>query len=83
MSPRLPSASKSNYWKTTFPIQLFKRMTRAIVLTPVGQAILPALNEGFDKLGEVDQVLRSHQCCRQFNHFRGARFWRKMVITPA
>ncbi len=31
---------------------LFRRMTRALVLTETGQAALPALREGFDKLAE-------------------------------
>lgn len=45
----------------TFSVPLFKRLTRAIILTPVGQAIFPILKEGFDTLGEVDQVLSRHR----------------------
>ena len=32
---------------------LFRRLTRALVLTETGQAALPALREGFDKLAEA------------------------------
>ena len=41
-----------------FSVKLFKRLTRALILTPPGQAILPVLKEGFDKLSEADQILR-------------------------
>ena len=44
-----------------FSIQLFKRLTRALILTQPGKAILPILNEAFDKLAEVDDLLRHHQ----------------------
>lgn len=44
-----------------FDVILFKRLTRALLLTDAGQAILPLLTEGFDKLAEVDYLLRSRQ----------------------
>jgi len=37
---------------------LFRRLTRALVLTETGQAALPALREGFDKLAEAAERLR-------------------------
>ena len=40
-----------------FSVQLFKRLTRAIILTPIGQTILPILQEGFDKLAQADEIL--------------------------
>ncbi len=40
---------------------LFRRLTRALRLTEAGQAALPALREGFDKLAEADRILRGHQ----------------------
>jgi len=44
-----------------FGVQLFRRLTRAIRLTDTGQSVVPTLQEGFDKLAEVDQVLRNRQ----------------------
>lgn len=37
---------------------LFRRLTRALVLTETGQAALPALREAFDKLAEAAERLR-------------------------
>jgi LysR family glycine cleavage system transcriptional activator len=37
---------------------LFRRLTRALELTETGQAALPALREGFDKLAEAAERLR-------------------------
>lgn len=44
-----------------FGVQLFKRLTRALMLTDPGQLVLPILQEAFDKLAEVDQILRNRQ----------------------
>jgi len=44
-----------------FGVQLFKRLTRALMLTDSGQLVLPILREGFDKLAEADRILRSRQ----------------------
>jgi len=44
-----------------FDVVLFKRITRALLLTEAGQSILPLLTEGFDKLAEADYLLRSRQ----------------------
>jgi len=44
-----------------FGVQLFKRLTRALMLTEAGQLVLPVLQEGFDKLAEADRILRSRQ----------------------
>jgi LysR family glycine cleavage system transcriptional activator len=40
---------------------LFNRLTRALSLTDAGQAALPLLREGFDKLAEAAQALRADQ----------------------
>ena len=40
---------------------LFRRLTRAVVLTEAGQAGLPALRQGFAKLGEAADLLRAHE----------------------
>ena len=42
-------------------IPLFRRLTRALLLTEAGQAALPTLREGFDKLAEAAEQLRRHQ----------------------
>jgi len=44
-----------------FDVQLFRRLTRALRLTDAGQSVLPTLQEGFDKLIEVDQALRTRE----------------------
>ncbi len=44
-----------------FGVTLFKRLTRALMLTDSGQMVLPILQEGFDKLAEADRILRSRQ----------------------
>ena len=44
-----------------FNVQLFRRLTRALMLTDAGQSVLPALQEGFDKLAEADRLLRNRQ----------------------
>lgn len=44
-----------------FGVQLFKRLTRALMLTDSGQLVLPILQEGFDQLAEADRILRSRQ----------------------
>ena len=43
-----------------FGIQLFRRLTRALLLTDAGQTALPALRDGFDKLAEASERLRAH-----------------------
>lgn len=42
-------------------VALFRRLTRALSLTDAGQAGLPALREGFDKLGEGVERMRAHE----------------------
>ena len=44
-----------------FSVKLFKRLTRALILTPPGEAILPILIEGFDKFAQADEILRHRQ----------------------
>lgn len=44
-----------------FGVQLFKRLTRALMLTDSGQLVLPVLQEGFDKLAEADGLLRNRR----------------------
>ncbi len=44
-----------------FDVRLFRRLTRALRLTDAGQAVLPVLQEGFDRLEEVNRVLRNRQ----------------------
>jgi len=39
--------------------QLFKRMTRRVVLTDAGQMLAPALSEGFDRLADGVEQLRA------------------------
>ena len=44
-----------------FNVPLFRRLTRALMLTDAGQSVLPVLQEGFDKLAEADRLLRNRQ----------------------
>ena len=41
-------------------VSLFRRLTRAIRLTEAGQAALPMLGEGFDKLAQAVERMRAH-----------------------
>ena len=40
-------------------VKLFRRLTRALLLTDAGQAALPGLREGFDRLAEAAERLQS------------------------
>ena len=42
-------------------VPLFHRLTRALRLTQAGQAALPPLRDGFDKLAEAVDLLRAHE----------------------
>jgi len=44
-----------------FDVQLFKRLTRALMLTDSGRLVLPLLQEGFDRLAEADRILRTRK----------------------
>lgn len=44
-----------------YGVQLFRRLTRALMLTDAGQAALPTLREGFDKLAEGASRISNHQ----------------------
>jgi len=41
-------------------VPLFRRLTRALRLTDAGQAALPTLSEGFDKLAQGVEQMRAH-----------------------
>ncbi len=56
-------AAISHHVKTleaTLGVQLFHRLTRALRLTEAGQAALPVLTEGFDRLRDGTEQLRAH-----------------------
>jgi LysR family glycine cleavage system transcriptional activator len=42
-------------------VPLFRRLTRALRLTEAGQAALPVLRDGFDKLADGVDLLRAHE----------------------
>lgn len=42
-------------------VKLFRRLTRALLLTDAGQTVLPVLQDGFDKLAEAGKLLRNSQ----------------------
>ena len=42
-------------------VQLFRRLTRAIELTEVGRAFLPKLNDGFERVAQAVNSVRSYQ----------------------
>ncbi len=44
-----------------YGVKLFRRLTRALILTDAGQAALPTLREGFDKLAEAASRIATHQ----------------------
>jgi len=41
-------------------VTLFRRLTRSLRLTDAGQAALPTLNQGFDKLTQAVEQIRAH-----------------------
>lgn len=47
-----------------FGVALFRRLTRALLLTPAGQSVLPRLRDGFDMLAEACERLRSAESRR-------------------
>ncbi len=44
-----------------YGVKLFRRLTRALMLTDAGQSALPTLREGFDKLAEGASRISNHQ----------------------
>ena len=42
-------------------VPLFRRLTRALLLTDAGQAALPLLHDGFDRLEEAVERMRAHE----------------------
>jgi len=42
-------------------VPLFRRLTRALRLTQAGQAALPPMRDGFDKLADAVDLLRAHE----------------------
>lgn len=42
-------------------VRLFRRLTRALLLTDAGQAALPSLRDGFDRLAEAAEKLKAHE----------------------
>jgi LysR family glycine cleavage system transcriptional activator len=42
-------------------VPLFRRLTRALRLTEAGQAALPPMRDGFDKLADAVDLLRAHE----------------------
>lgn len=44
-----------------YGVRLFRRLTRALMLTDAAQAALPSLREGFDKLAEAAEKLKAHE----------------------
>jgi len=46
-------------------VSLFRRLTRALRLTDAGQAALPAISQGFDKLTQGVEQIRAHGAGRE------------------
>ena len=44
-----------------YGVKLFRRMTRALILTDAGQAALPTLRDGFDMLADAASRIATHQ----------------------
>ena len=63
-----------------FGVQLFRRLTRALLLTDAGQAALPVLQEGFDKLAEADRLLRDRPDTRVLNVSVSPSFGAKWLV---
>lgn len=42
-------------------VQLFRRLTRSVILTDSAQAVLPLVSEGFDRLAQAAEVLKQSE----------------------
>ncbi len=42
-------------------VQLFRRLTRSVILTDAAQAVLPMVSEGFDRLAQAADVLKQSE----------------------
>ncbi len=60
--------------------QLFRRLTRALRLTEAGQAALPLLREGFDKLAEAADAMRAEEQARVLTISVAPSFGAKWLI---
>lgn len=63
-----------------FDVQLFRRLTRALMLTDAGQSVVPILQQGFDRLEEVDSLLRSPPNDRVLNVSVSPSFGAKWLV---
>lgn len=61
-------------------VALFRRMTRALLLTDAGQAALPLLREGFDKLAEAAARIAAHESADVLTVSVGPSFASKWLV---
>ena len=63
-----------------FGVPLFRRMTRALLLTDAGQAALPLLREGFDNLAEAAGRIAAHDSADVLTVSVGPSFAAKWLV---
>ena len=61
-------------------VPLFRRLTRALRLTQAGQAALPPLRDGFDKLADAVDLLRAHENSGAITVSLGPAFAAKWLV---
>ncbi len=61
-------------------VQLFRRLNKALLLTDAGQACLPGLQEGFDKLAEAVKALRARDARRALTVSVAPSFGAKWLV---
>jgi LysR family glycine cleavage system transcriptional activator len=61
-------------------VQLFRRLNKALLLTDAGQACLPGLQEGFDRLAEAVKALRARDARRALTVSVAPSFGAKWLV---
>ncbi len=61
-------------------VQLFRRLNKALLLTDAGQACLPGLQEGFDKLAEAVKASRAREARRALTVSVAPSFGAKWLV---
>jgi LysR family glycine cleavage system transcriptional activator len=62
-------------------VKLFRRANRALLLTDAGQACLPGLREGFDRLAQAMEAVRDHDQSGPFTVSVPPSFGAKWLVT--
>jgi LysR family glycine cleavage system transcriptional activator len=67
--------------ETYLGVKLFRRVNRSLLLTDAGQACLPGLHEGFDRLAEAMEAVRARDESAPFTVTVPPSFGAKWLVT--